>query len=248
MDVLYFTFQGNHTLHGKLAESAVQVSNWLREHYGDDVTRLKPHVTSSMIVALRLAGYMPHTIMSDFKNNHSYSVVDHLKSYLDNQKTQNKTISDLKSGHIAYMCQAVSALCYEPGNFFGHNLTDALLKAFNSFQHLTCRNDFEYTLVALTVCHNFGAKIQPNFTKSVLSELNKTHFTQSDSKIPDTLAMTVMTLSCLKRNVAGNEVEWLANVDKTIKRYLEIFRKALRQHKDGLWNAQSKGLVVQVGN
>ena len=246
MYVLYFTFQGNHgTLHGKLAESAVQVSNRLRELYGDNVTFLEPYMASSMIVALRLAGHMPDTIMSDFKTNESYTVVDYLKSHLDDQTTQNKAISDLKPGHIAYMFQAVSALCFDPGNFSGHNLTDALANAFNSCQHLSCRNDFEYSLVALTACHNLGSKIQLDFT-SVLSKIDKLDF--SDCNMPDTLAMAVMTLSCLKRNVMKNEFEWGTKVDKAIKKYLENFGKALRQHKDEEWNAQSKALVVQVGN
>ena len=246
MYVLYFIFQGNHsTLHGKLAESAVQVSNRLRERYGDNITSLKPHMASSMIVALRLAGHMPDTIMSDFKTNESYTVVDYLKSHLDDQTTQNKAISDLKPGHIAYMFQAVSALCFDPGNFSGHNLTDALANAFNLCQHLSCRNSFEYSLVALTACHNLGSKIQLNFT-SVLSKIDKLDF--SDCNMPDTLAMAVMTLSCLKRNAINNEFEWGTNVDKVIKKYLENFGEALRQHKDEEWNAQSKALVVQVGD
>ena len=247
MYVLYFIFQGNHgTLHGKLAKSAVQVSNRLRERYGDDVAFLEPHMASSMIVALRLAGHMPHTIMSDFKFNKSYTVVDYLKSHLDKETTQRKTISDLTLGRIAYIFQAVSALCYDPGNFFGHNLTDALAKAFEeiSFQHLSCRNEFEYALVALTVCHNLGSKIPPDFTDSILSKIDKLDF--SNHNMPDTLAMAVMTLSCLKRNAINNEFEWGTNVDKVIKKYLENFGEALRQHKDELWNAQSKGLVVQV--
>ena len=249
MYVLYFIFQGNHsTLHGKLAESAVQVSNRLRELYGDNVTFLEPYMASSMIVALRLAGHMPDTIMSDFKTNESYTVVDYLKSHLDDQTTQNKAISDLKPGHIAYMFQAVSALCYDPENFFGHNLTDALAKAFEeiSSQHLSCRNEFEYALVALTVCHNLGSKIPPDFTESILSKIDKLDF--SNHNMPDTLAMAVMTLSCLKRNVMKNEFEWGPKVDEHIERHLENFTKALRQQKDGQWNAQSKGLVVQVGD
>ena len=249
MHVLYFTFQGNHgTLRGKLAESAVQVSNRLRERYGDNITSLKPHMASSMIVALRLAGHLPDTIMSDFKTNKSYTVVDYLKSHLDKEMAKNKTISDLTPGRIAYIFQAVSALCYDPENFFGHNLTDALAKAFEeiSFQHLSCRNDFEYALVALTVCHNLGSKISPNFTNSILYKIDKHDF--SNHNIPDTLAMAVMTLSCLKRNVMKNEFEWGPKVDEHIERHLENFTKALRQQKDGQWNAQSKGLVVQVGD
>ena len=218
----------------------MQVSNWLREHYGDDVTRLEPHVTSSMIVALRLAGYMPHTIMADFKTNNSDSVADHLKSHLDN-KAQNRPLSDLKPGHIAHMFQAVSSLCYNTEDFYGHNLSKALLDAFISFKHINCMNDFEYSLVALTVCHNLGKNITPNFARDILSKIKNISFTLNDGEIPDTLAMAVVTLSCLRQNVATSEV-----VNVEIKKYLKNVMKALTRHKDNQWNAQSKGLVVQV--
>lgn len=222
----------------------MQVSNWLREHYGDDVTRLEPHVTSSMIVSLRLAGFMPHSIMADFKTNNSDSVADYLKSHLDNDKAQNRPLSDLKPGHIAYIFQAVTSLCYNPEDFYGHNLTKALLDAFTSFKHTNCKNDFEYSLVTLTVCQNLGKKITPNFARDILSKIKKISFTLNDGEIPDTLAMAVVTLSCLRQNVATSEVKALINV--AIKMYLENVMKALTQHKDGQWSAQSKGLVVQV--
>ena len=217
----------------------MQVSNWLREHYGDDVTRLEPHIASSMIVALRLAGYMPHTIMADFKTNNSDSVADYLKSHLDNDTAQNRPLSDLKPGHIALMLQAVSSLCNNTEDFYGHNLTKALLDAFISFKH-NCMNDFEYSLVALTVCHNLGKQITPNFAGGILSKIEEISFTLNDGEIPDTLAMAVVTLSCLRQNVATSEVKALINVA------IENVMKALTQDKDNQWNAQSKGLVVQV--
>ncbi len=217
----------------------MQASNWLREHYRDDVTPLEPHVTSSMIVTLRLAGYLPHTIVSDLKTNDSYTIVDYLKSHLDNNKTS------LKPGYIANMFQAVSALCYEPQNFYGHNLTDAL---FKSFKNSTCKNYFEYSSVALAVCQSVKTKIQPNLARSMLLEMNKISIKQSCTKRPDTVAMTLMALSCLRRNIAESEVVLLYDVDKVIGRFLGSIDSALRKRKDGFWNAQSKGLLVQVKN
>lgn len=245
---LNYFLKGDHTLHGNLAESAVQVSNWLREfHYGN-VTRLEPHVTSAMIVSLRLVGYLPHTIINDFKTNDSYTITNHLTSYLDNHFKQHKNLSTIKPGRIASIFQAVSALCIDPQNFNGHNLTQALLEGFNSRMISTCKNYFEYSSVALVVCQSLATKIQPNMARSIVIEFNKARgqTTQRFLKNPDSLAMILMALSCLRRNVPETEVILLQDVKTTISKYLGNVVDALRRHKDRFWNVQSKGLIVQV--
>ena len=229
--------------HSNLAETVVQVSNSMKEHHSD-VTALEPHVTSSMIVALRLAGHLPHTILNDFKIKHSHTILDYLKSHLDNHKIS----PHLSLGHIASMFQAISALCYDPQNFYSHNLAHTLLNGLNSFQHSTCKNLFEYSSVALAVCQSKGTSIKPQLARTIHFEINKACVSQSCIKRPDTISMTLMTLSCLRQNMAEKEVVLLHDVDKTTKRLLEVVKNALQKHKDNLWNAHSKGLLVQVPN
>ena len=230
-------------LHSNLAETVVQVSNSLKEHHSD-VTALEPHVTSSMIVALRLAGHLPHTILNDFKTKDSRTIPDYLKSHLDNHIIS----SHLSLGHIANMLQAISALCYDPQNFYSHNLAHTLLNGLNSFEHSTCKNLFEYSSVALAVCQSKGTSIKPQLARTIHLEINKACVSQSCMKRPDTIAMTLIALSCLRQNIAVKEVVLLHDVDKTTKRLLEVVKDALRRRKDNLWNAHSKGLFVQVTN
>ena len=249
MVTAYFKFKGDHELHGKLTESAIQVSNWLREYSRDDVTRLELHVASSMIAALRLAGHLHHTIISDFKSNDSFTIVDYLKSHLDNHVAHYKNLSMIKPGHIAYIYQAVSALCHDTENFYGRNLTQALHEGFSSMKqdHLRRQNYFEYSVVALAVCQSFGRQIQSKLASNILVEIKKHSSTETCSRIPDTAAMEVMALSCLRRNIENTKVELLQDIDAVIQQHLRKIGDRLRKHEDGLWNAQSKGLLVQVG-
>jgi hypothetical protein len=203
---------------------------------------MEPHVASSMIVALRLAGHLPHTIMKDFQVDNAHTILDYLKSHLD----LHKTSPHLRPGHIASIFQAVSALCYDPQNFFSHNIKDALLNVLPSFQHSTCRNSFEYSSVALGVCQSLGTNIEPLLVREIQVEINQGCTTKTCMKQPDTTAMAIIALSCLRRNIAGRDVDVLVEVEKTIKRFLQVVNNALHKCKDLSWNAQSKGLLVQV--
>lgn len=232
-----------------MAETAIKVSNWLRDYHRDDVTRLEPHLTSAMISALRLVGYQPRTILWDFKNSNSYNIVDYIRSYLDNNNSDNErqrnSSSNLKAGHIASIFQAVSTLCYNPEDFYIHDMKKALLEGFKSFTHITCGNSYEYGSTALAVCQSLGTSIGANLVRDILTKLNETCLNQTCTNIPDTLAINVMALSCLRRNL-GEVGTSQRTVDKVIERYSEAISKAFRQHKDKQWNVQSKGLLVQV--
>ena len=186
-----------------------------------------------MVVALRLTGYQPKTIVSDFKTKLSrHTIVDYLKSHLESN-------SSLRPGHIANIFQAISAQCLDPDNFYGHNLTHKLDEGFKA------KNYFEYSSVALAICQSMETKIQPELASMIVKKIEKAFDEITKCrKMPDTPAMTVMALSCLRRNAAENDTK--LRLDTIISRYTNKILESLRKHKDSLWNTQSKGLLVQV--
>ncbi|XP_028396575.1 transcobalamin-1-like [Dendronephthya gigantea] len=230
-------FCGSHNKsHDRLVVTAVQTSNWLRENYGGDLEKLEPNVASSMVVALRLTGYQPKTITSDFKTKLSHhTIVDYLKSHLDKNRT-------LKPGHIANIFQAISALCLDPDNFYGHNLTH---KLHEGFKLQPARNYFEYSSVALAICQSMETKMQPQLARTIMRRIEKAFDEITGCRrMPDSPAMAVMALSCLRRNVAENRTKLRLN--KIISRYTSKILESLRKRKDSFWNTQSKGLLIQA--
>ena len=246
---IYLLSSGDYTFHGDLTAATVQVSNWLREFYHGNFTPCKPHITSYMMVSLRLAGHHPKTLLSDFKGSNSLTVVDSLKAYLDKQWAAHKSLSRVPVGQMALIVQGTLALCLNSQNFFGHNLVRALTDGLKTFK-VPPDNYFEYSAIILALCQSWTTLSRETNMMGVndfiLAVEHESLF--GFTFFPDAKAMAVMALSCLSRSVT----RYKNKIDTISERLIHDLtthwnrQNHAQSSSQKSWNVQSTTLVLQV--
>lgn len=194
-----------------------------------------------MIVALRLAGYQPRTILADFRTSNNESIIQFLKATLDK-------MTDMKLGHLAAIHQAIASLCYNARDFYGHNVTNAFLQnlpILNDVHDVSC---YEHNFVFLVLCQTTRTtRIQSSLLNVLYHNIRVcTMKAVNCSKSPDTIAMGLMALSCFYNNIHSRERSLRQNLEQIIELYYKNILGNMKKKNEILWNVQSKALVLQV--
>lgn len=157
---------------------------------------IPPYFASSMIVSLRLSGHLPDILISDFKDRNSMSIKETLKNYLDEQYIEYGNLTEIPTGRLAYIVQAVIAICENPTNFYGYNLYNPLRFGIERFgASPTFNNYFQYSLAVIALC-NGGIKVSKRTVHELINGANgrrNIHFV-------DTSALILIALSCAKKS------------------------------------------------
>lgn len=179
--------------------------------------------TADAIVALQLA-------------NLSWASKDHLESQLSIKQLEldialtlwsHHHDSPVRPGRVAKFINALVSVCRNPKSFYGHDLVAML-------EHLDTSHPFEYSYVVLTLCTAGNAHIRKKQVRRLYS------FVESQEvHNHDTLAMTVLALSCVvrehhNRNLAG----YLRKPIKRLKKF---------QNEDGSFgNIHTSAIATQA--
>lgn len=189
-------------LHADLTRAVVRSSDWLKKFYVANTTELFPHRAASMISIIRLAGHMPETILSEFKNNKGENIEETLKNYLDLRKEKEGNLSAIPPGELALIIQAVISICQHPENFHGHNLINHLHYGFTLFKKVSSFNNyFRYSLAVIALC-NSGRTVP----RAVVRELINGAYRKVSYHMTDIDSLILQALACISNSSIQNEV------------------------------------------
>ena len=221
-------------MHADLTRAVERSSDWLQHYY--KTKQSEPYMASSMMVALRLSGHQPKYLLAKFKDSSSLTIIDKLRNYLDEQKYKHGNLSKIPPGQLAYIIEAVIAICEDPFDFFGYNLYDTLrfdLKSFGNRSDFV--NYFQYSLTVIAFC-NGRIKVPPDVVKQLLEGAQKL-FTIFDIDIS---AMILVALSCIRDSSMNAEIKMASELLVT------KFISSQDPATGAFGNQYSTGLAVEV--
>lgn len=232
----------SYNLNADLTRAVVRSSDYLKQSYmkikSTSKLALRPYNAAYMFATLRIAGHTPDTLLSNFKNGEGESINETLKSYLDSIQSNHGNLSSIPVPRLALITQCVIAICEDPENFYGYNLTQYLLKGFPSFPKSPGFNNFfGYSLAVIALCNS--GKQPPQY---VVHQLMNAASSQIHGVDTDALILTA--LSCVSsKNLSRSKRWWL------FWRKLRLARSLLlNQNKTtgGFGNQYSSALAIQV--
>ena len=223
-------------MHADLTRAVVRSSDWLRQYYQDNNSFIRPHTASSMMIPLRLSGHSADTLLSDFKNSSSFSIDETLRDYLNEQNRTHGNLINIPTGRLAYIIHGVVAICKDPEDFYGHNLSVPLLYGIKRFPIPgTFNNYFQYSLAAIAFCIR-GVKVPEIMVDKLLERVNRTFKSSTHSN--DINALVLIALSCVARS---------DKVDRAVEKLVHWFISERQNSRTGdFGNQYSTALAVQV--
>ena len=190
-------------LHADLTRAVVRSSDWLKKVYMDKTTEFFPHRAASMISIIRLAGHMPETILSEFKNNKGENIEETLNNYLDLKKEKEGNLNKIPAAELALIIQAVLSICQDSENFHGHNLINPLHHGFTLFKKVPSFNNyFRYSLAVIALC-NSGRSVPD----AVVRELIHGAYRNVSYHMTDIDSLILQALACISNSSIQREVD-----------------------------------------
>ena len=198
-----FCAMPSETLHADLTRSVLRSSDWLRQIYKDNNTKLFPYRAGSLITILRLAGHKPKTLLSEFKDQRGSNIEETLKNFLHSKNKMDGNLSGIPNPHLALIIQTVVSLCQDPEDFHGYNLIQPLLSGFALFKKIrNFGNYFGYSLAVIALC-NSGHRVP----EQVVQELLKGAHRKVSYHSSDIDSLILQALSCISDSSMQNEVD-----------------------------------------
>ena len=230
--------RSNRALTADLIRATVRSTDWLRKTYKDKTKEQPPYRAGSIFATLRIAGHNSKTLLSDFKDANDSSIEETLKNKLDSMPNGN--LSTIPTPHLGLIIQGVISICKDPGNFHGHNLTQALLDGFRYFKtYSSFNNYFGYSLAVIALCN--AGEPTPEYDP-IIKELIKGANRKVSYHSVDIDALILTALSCASSSNSTLQSE----KDKAMSYLVKGLFSKQNNETGAFGNQYSTALAVEV--
>lgn len=125
-DVVFILFAAikNRQVHRNISIATIQGSQWLMAEQAEDGKWVDVHTTGNVVATLRLVGY---------SLNETKSCAKQFSKAAQFFAASKDEIQRAEGARLAYVIMGLNALCKDPSDFMGMNLTARLLKDMAEF-------------------------------------------------------------------------------------------------------------------